>query len=114
MVYKHGKYGKFLACSGFPECKNTKTIIVTIEEKCPNCGGVIHVRKSKKGKKYYICENNKRDVEGSCEYYSYNKPGEEKDENKTIKKTINRTSKSKKRTSKTSKVNKAKKTGQIR
>lgn len=77
MVFKYGRFGKFLACSGFPECKNTKTIVVTIEEKCPECGGVIHVRKSKKGKSYYICENNKQGVEGACEYYSYNKPGKE-------------------------------------
>lgn len=85
MVYKHGRYGKFLACSGFPECKNTKTIVVTIEEKCPICGGTIHVRKSKRGLKYYICENNKKDVEGACEYYSYTKPGEEKKDKKKEK-----------------------------
>ena len=89
MVFKYGRFGKFLACSGFPECKNTKTIVVTIEEKCPECGGTIHVRKSKKGKKYYICENNKQGVERACEYYSYHKPGKEtskKSNKKTTKK----------------------------
>lgn len=77
MVYKHGRFGKFLACSGFPECKNTKTIIITIDEKCSKCGGIIQVRKSKKGRNYYVCENNKPNNTGTCDYYSWNKPGEE-------------------------------------
>ena len=47
MVYKYGRFGKFLACPGYPECKNTKPIIETIEEKCPKCGGTIQVRKAK-------------------------------------------------------------------
>ena len=58
MVVKYGKYGKFLACPGFPECKNIKPFIVTIEEPCPKCGGVVQIRKSKKGRSFYICENN--------------------------------------------------------
>ena len=77
MVFKYGRFGKFLACSGFPECKNTKAIVVTIDEKCPNCGGVIHVRKSKRGAKYYVCENNKPNNTGTCDYYSWNTPSEE-------------------------------------
>ena len=74
MVYKYGRYGKFLACPGYPECKNTKPIIETIDEPCPKCGGKIQVRKSKKSRKFYICENNPE----SCDYISWNKPSKEK------------------------------------
>lgn len=73
MVVKYGRYGKFLACPGYPECKNTKPIIETIEEKCPKCGGTIQVRKTKSKRKYYICENNPK----SCDYISWNKPSKE-------------------------------------
>ena len=57
MVYKQGRFGKFLACPGYPECKNTKTIAEEIDAPCPNCGGKVQVRKSKKGVKYYTCDN---------------------------------------------------------
>ena len=70
MVYKYGRYGKFLACPGFPECKNVKSIVETIEVPCPKCGAVVQVRKTKRGKKYFICENNPQ----SCDYISWNKP----------------------------------------
>ncbi len=70
MVYKYGKYGKFLACPGYPECKNTKPIIETINVPCPKCGAIVQVRKTKRGKKYYICENNPQ----SCDYISWDKP----------------------------------------
>ena len=70
MVYKYGRYGKFLACPGYPECKNTKPIIDYIDVPCPNCGGKVIVKKSKKGRKFYICENNPK----SCNYISWNKP----------------------------------------
>ena len=76
MVYKYGRYGKFLACPGYPECKNAKPIIETIEEPCPKCGGTIQVRKTKKRRKYYICENNPV----SCDYISWNKPKKEEKE----------------------------------
>lgn len=99
MVYKYGRYGKFLACPGFPECKNVKSIVETIEVPCPKCGAVVQVRKTKRGKKYYICENNPK----SCDYISWDKPkpGEKwnpedaekvKDET-TVKKTTTRRSK---------------------
>ena len=65
-----GKFGKFLACPGYPECKNTKAIIETIDEPCPKCGGTVQVRKAKNRRKYYICENNPK----SCDYISWNKP----------------------------------------
>ena len=70
MVYKYGRYGKFLACPGYPECKNTKPIIQTIDVPCPKCGGVVQVRKTKRRRNYYICENNPE----SCDYISWNKP----------------------------------------
>ena len=106
MVYKYGKYGKFLACPGYPECKNTKPIVETIDVPCPKCGAEVQVRKTKRGKKYFICENNPQ----SCDYISWNKPqpGEKwnpedaekvKDET-TVKKT---TTKKAKKTTKTKK-----------
>ena len=70
MVVKIGRYGKFLACPGYPECKNVKPFVVTIDVPCPVCGGKVQIRKSKRGKSYYICENNPK----SCNYISWNKP----------------------------------------
>ena len=70
MVYKFGKFGKFLACPGYPECRNAKPIIETIDVPCPKCGGVVQVRKTKKRRNYYICENNPV----VCDYISWNKP----------------------------------------
>ncbi|MDI3478416.1 MAG: topoisomerase, partial [Thermoanaerobacterium sp.] len=57
MVIKYGRYGKFLACPGFPECKNTKPLYEETGIICPKCGGKIVVKKSKRGKTYYACEN---------------------------------------------------------
>ena len=70
MVYKYGRYGKFLACPGYPECKNAKPIVETIDVPCPKCGGTVQVRKTKRRRNYYICENNPK----SCDYISWNKP----------------------------------------
>ena len=70
MVYKYGRYGKFLACPGYPECKNTKPIVETIDVPCPKCGATVQIRKTKRGRKYYICEKNP----DSCDYISWNKP----------------------------------------
>ena len=71
MVIKYGKYGKFLACPGYPECQNAKPLVETIEEPCPKCGGKVQIRKTKRKRNYYICENNPT----SCDYISWNKPG---------------------------------------
>ncbi len=110
MVIKYGRYGKFLACPGFPECQNAKPIIETIDVPCPVCGGVVQVRKTKKRRNYYICENNKGENEG-CEYISWNKPkpGEEfvpakEDllEIKKEKKKVTKKSSTKKKTTKKS------------
>lgn len=70
MVYKYGRYGKFLACPGYPECKNAKPIVETIDVPCPKCGATVQVRKTKTKRNYYICENNPK----SCDYISWNKP----------------------------------------
>ncbi len=73
MVYKYGRFGKFLACPGYPECQNAKPIIETVDVPCPVCGGVVQVRKTKKRRNYYICENNSGVGQG-CYYISWNKP----------------------------------------
>ena len=100
MVYKYGRYGKFLACPGYPECKNAKPIIETIDVPCPKCGATVQVRKTKRKRNYYICENNPE----SCDYISWNKPKpgekwnpEEAEEIKaeTKKKTTRKTAKKK-------------------
>lgn len=70
MVIKYGKYGKFLACPGYPECKNAKPLVETIDVPCPKCGARVQVRKTKRKRNYYICENNPK----SCDYISWNKP----------------------------------------
>ena len=70
MVIKYGKYGKFLACPGYPECKNAKPFVETIDVPCPKCGAKVQIRKTKKKRNYYICENNPK----SCDYISWNKP----------------------------------------
>ena len=73
MVYKQGKFGKFLACPGFPECRNTKAIVQTIDAKCPKCGGEVAVRKSKKGVVFYTCQN-----APECDFISWSEPTNEK------------------------------------
>ena len=74
MVIKMGRYGKFLACPGFPECRNTKPLVEKIGVKCPKCeDGEIVVKRSKKGKKFYGCDNYPK-----CDFVSWNKPIDEK------------------------------------
>lgn len=74
MVIKMGRYGKFLACPGFPECRNTKPLIEEIGVPCPDCeDGKIVVKRSKKGKKFFGCSNYP-----SCEFVSWNEPINEK------------------------------------
>jgi len=69
MVIKHGRYGKFLACSGYPKCTNTRPILVRTGARCPVCGGEIVERRSKKGRKFYGCSNYP-----SCNFVVWNKP----------------------------------------
>ena len=102
MVIKYGRYGKFLACPGYPECKNAKPIIETIDVPCPVCGGTVQIKKTRRGKKFYVCENNP----GTCEYISWNPPklGEpwtpEKKEEKKKKTTKTKKAKTTKRKTK--------------
>jgi len=102
MVYKYGRFGKFLACPGFPECRNIKSIIQKIEVPCPKCGGEIHIRKSKRGKRYYICVNNPE----KCDFIAWNGP----DKNGVIKmanikdETTKKAKTTKKRTTKKTKT----------
>lgn len=69
MVIKYGPHGRFLACPGFPECRNTKPYFEKIGVTCPKCGKDIVLKKTKKGRKYYGCENNPE-----CDFMSWQKP----------------------------------------
>ena len=73
MVVKYGPHGKFLACPGFPECRNTKPYLEKIGVHCPSCGKEIVLRKTKKGRRYYGCENYPE-----CDFMSWAKPVEKK------------------------------------
>ena len=73
MVIKYGPHGKFLACPGFPECRNTKPYLEKIGVPCPVCGKEVVIRKTKKGRKYYGCEDNPE-----CEFMSWQKPSSKK------------------------------------
>ncbi len=73
MVIKTGRFGKFLACPGFPECRNTKKIVKETGGICPVCGGKVLAKKSKNGKGYYGCEHNPQ-----CQFMTWDKPLEEK------------------------------------
>ena len=97
MVYKYGRYGKFLACPGYPECKNVKPILNYIDVPCPVCGSRVIEKKSKRGRKFYVCEKSP----DNCNYISWNKPklGEkwtpelEKENNKKSAKKISKSKK---------------------
>jgi DNA topoisomerase I len=73
MVIKQGRFGDFLACPGYPDCKNTKPIVEELDVKCPKCGGKVLIKKSKKGRKFYGCSNYPE-----CDFVSWFEPVEEK------------------------------------
>ncbi len=73
MVIKYGPHGKFLACPGFPECRNTKIYLEKAGVSCPKCGKEVLIRKTKKGRRYYGCEDNP-----ACDFMSWAKPTGEK------------------------------------
>ena len=73
MVIKYSRFGKFLACPGFPECKNTKKIVQETEGNCPICGKKMLLKKSKKGRSFYGCEGYPE-----CSFMTWNVPSEEK------------------------------------
>lgn len=74
MVIKQGRFGKFLACPGYPECKNAKPLVQSIDIPCPNCGGKVLVKKTKKKRTFYVCENNTNSEDSKCDYISWTKP----------------------------------------
>lgn len=74
MVVKHGRFGKFLACPGFPECRNTKPIVEEAGVECPLCKGKVLIKKTKKGKKYIGCERNPE-----CSFMSWDMPSPNKE-----------------------------------
>ena len=57
MVYRVGRYGKFLACPNFPDCRNTKPVLNYIDAKCPKCGSYMILKRSRKGETCYLCAN---------------------------------------------------------
>lgn len=73
MVIKYGPHGRFLACPGFPDCKNTKPYLEKIGVNCPKCGGEVILKKTKKGRRYYGCEHNP-----DCDFMTWQKPSSEK------------------------------------
>ncbi len=73
MVYKLGRYGRFLACPNFPECRNTKAIQIEIDAPCPKCGGKLLQKTSRKGRKFYGCERYPE-----CDFVSWDMPVREK------------------------------------
>ena len=102
MVIKYGRYGKFLACPGYPECKNIKPFETKIDVPCPVCGADVYVRKTKRGKNFYICANNKNTPD-SCNYISWNKPKLGEKWSPEIEKEVNKEKSAKKKTKKTAK-----------
>lgn len=73
MVYKYGPHGKFLACPGFPDCRNTKPYFEKINVPCPKCGKELLIKKTKKGRRYYGCE-----ASPECDFMSWPKPSAKK------------------------------------
>ncbi len=74
MVIKHGKFGKFLACPGFPECSNIKPYNESIDAPCPDCGGKVIIKYTKTRRPFYVCENNTNTEDSKCHYISWSKP----------------------------------------
>ena len=72
MVVKVGRYGKFLACPGYPECKNAKPLVTKTSAKCPKCGGEVIEKKSKRGFPFYGCSN-----WPNCDFMTWDKPTDE-------------------------------------
>ena len=69
MVYKMGRFGRFLACPNFPDCRNTKPIVTYIDAPCPKCGARLMEKTSKKNRKFYGCEHYPE-----CDFVSWEKP----------------------------------------
>lgn len=101
MAIKMGRYGKFLACSGYPECKTIKPIVEKAKYPCPVCKSEVIVRKTKTGRKFYVCSKNQND-ENSCKYISWNAPKEnEVWDEKQIEELVKKKTKKSTKTTKT-------------
>ncbi len=74
MVIKQGRFGKFLACPGYPECSNIKPYNETIDVPCPECGGKVLIKRTKTKRPFYVCENNTNSEDSKCHYISWSKP----------------------------------------
>ncbi len=74
MVIKQGRFGKFLACPGYPECKNAKPLVSECDVPCPKCGGKVLIKKTKTKRNFYVCENNTNSEDSKCDFISWNKP----------------------------------------
>lgn len=99
MVIKQGRFGKFLACPGYPECKNAKPIIEQIDIPCPTCGGKVLIKRTKTKRIFYVCENNTNCDDSPCNFISWSKPTKDGKINETNKGNIKKktTSKGKKK-----------------
>ena len=102
MVIKTGRFGRFLACPGYPECKNVKPLLESLDVPCPVCGAEVYIRKTKRGIKYYICSNNKN-TEDTCNFISWNKPKKGEKWTPEIEKELNSKKKTKAKSKKTTK-----------
>ena len=116
MVIKQGRFGKFLACPGYPECKNAKPIVNECDVPCPKCGGKVLIKKTKNRRNFYVCENNTNTEDSKCDFISWNKPKKDGNfqadvtvEKKTVKKSTSKVS-TKKIGKKTTTKNTTKKT----
>ena len=75
LVYKSGRFGRFLACPGWPECDHTQPIVIEMPGRCPKCGGKILKKTSKRGFAYYGCENNtNKDEARRCDFMTWDVP----------------------------------------
>ena len=74
MVIKQGRFGKFLACPGYPQCQNIKPYNETIDAPCPDCGGKVLIKHTKTRRPFYVCENNTNTEDSKCHYISWTKP----------------------------------------
>ncbi len=73
MIIKHGRYGKFLACPGFPQCRNTKPFLEKVGVKCPKCGGDVVIKRTKRGRIFYGCSNYPK-----CDFMTWHRPSDKK------------------------------------
>jgi DNA topoisomerase-1 len=74
LVYKHGRYGKFVGCSAFPECRYSAPLLVKTGAKCPQCGGDLVEKRTRRGRRFFGCSNYSGDDPGSCDFAVWRRP----------------------------------------